>query len=163
RIMQRCADIVSNTSNITGLLSTDAEILEERLQSMKDKLAEFKLRGSQSGGTLLSSNAKWNFTRLSEDPTNALSVAIKDSLARDVVMTFGVPSQLVGLPGQDTYNNIAMARVAFLTDTVMPGYIGLYVAALNLALLPGNGAIIRPDISQLPVMVQGRLQMTETA
>jgi len=163
RILQRCADIVSNSSNITGLLSTDADILEPALEKMKDKLAQFKLRGTESGGTLLSSNAKWTFTRLNEDPASALSVAIKDSLARDVVMTFGVPSQLVGLPGQDTYNNIAMARVAFLTDTVMPGYIGLYVAALNLALLSSEDAIIRPDISQLPVMVQGRLQMTETA
>jgi len=163
RILQRCADIVSNSSNITGLLSTEADVLKPALQDMKDKLAQFKLRGPESGSTLISSKAKWSFTRLSEDPGNALSVAIKDSLARDVTMTFGVPSQLVALPGQDTYNNLALARIGFLTDTVLPGYINLYVAALNLALLMGDDAVIRPDISQLPAMVQGRLQMVETA
>lgn len=163
RILQRCADIVSNSSNITGLLSTEADVLKPALQDMKDKISQFKLRGPESGGTLLSSKAKWSFTRLSEDPTNALSVSIKDSLARDVIMTFGVPSQLVGIPGTDTYNNLINARVGFLTDTVLPGYVNLYVAALNLALLAGDDAVIRPDISQLPAMVQARLQMVETA
>jgi phage portal protein BeeE len=99
-----------------------------------------------------------------EDPSAALSVSIKDSLARDVVMTFGVPTQLVGLPGTDTYNNLGMARVGFLTDTVLPGYVNLYTAGLNHALLSVNGgAAIEPDLDRLPAMIAARLQLTETA
>lgn len=162
RVLQRCADIVSNSSNITGLLSTEAEMTQTKVQEIKDRIMQFKTGQVQSGGTLVTANAKWNLTRLSEDPATALSVEIKDSLARDVVMTFGVPTQLVGLPGTDTYNNLAMARVGFLTDTVLPGYIGLMVSGLNHALMR-NGAKIQPDIEHIPAMVAYRQQMVETA
>jgi phage portal protein BeeE len=163
RILQRCADIVSNSSNITGLLSTDSDLLQKTLDDIKQGLERFKLNGKESGGTMVAANAKWNLTRLSEDPSTALSVEIKDSLARDVVMTFGVPTQLVGLPGQDTYNNMAMARVGFLTDTVLPGYINLYVAALNHALLHQSPATIRVDIAHIPAMAAARLQLVDIA
>lgn len=163
RVLQRCADIVSNSSNITGLLSTEQEIAKKALEDIKAKITRFKTGNNESGGTLVTANAKWNLTRLSEDPASALSVEIKDSLARDVVMTFGVPTQLVGLPGTDTYNNLAMARVGFLTDTVLPGYINLYVAGLNHALMNGNGARIIPDVEHIPAMIAARQQMTEMA
>jgi len=162
RVLQRCADIVSNSSNITGLLSTESEMAKKEVMNIKDKINAFRTGKAESGGTLVTANAKWNLTRLSEDPGQALSVAIKDSLARDVCMTFGVPTQLVGLPGQDTYNNMALARVGFLVDTILPGYIGLYVAGLNHALMR-NGAEIRPDIEHIPAMITARQQMTEMA
>lgn len=163
RILQRCADIVSNSSNITGLLSTESEIAKKAVEEIKDRITQFKTGRNESGGTLVTANAKWSLTRLSEDPASALSVEIKDSLARDVVMTFGVPTQLVGLPGTDTYNNIALARVGFLTDTVMPGYINLYVAGLNHVLMNGSGAQIVPDVEHIPAMISARQQMTEMA
>ena len=162
RILQRCADIVSNSSNITGILSTEKELSQGKVQDVKDRINMFKTGRTESGGTLVTANAKWNLTRLSEDPAQALSVAIKDSLARDVVMTFGVPTQLVGLPGSDTYNNIALARVGFLTDTILPGYIGLYVAGLNHALM-SSGAEIRADVEQIPAMIRARQDMTDMA
>jgi phage portal protein BeeE len=163
RILQRCADIVSNSSNITGVLSTEQEMNQKAVQDIKDGLDRFKLNGRESGGTMVTANAKWMLTRLSEDPSTALSVEIKDSLARDIVMTFGVPTQLVGLPGQDTYNNMAMARVGFLTDTVLPGYINLYVAALNHALLNDSTATIRVDVAHIPAMAAARLQLVDIA
>jgi phage portal protein BeeE len=163
RILQRCADIVSNSSNITGLLSTETEIAKGAIEEIKSKINQFKTGQTESGGTLVTANAKWNLVRLSEDPSQALSVEIKDSIARDVVMSFGVPTQLVGLPGTDTYNNLAMARVGFITDTVLPGYINLYTAGLNHALMNGNGALIIPDVEHIPAMIAARAQLTTTA
>jgi len=162
RILQRCADIVSNSSNITGLLSTESEIAKGAVKDIKDRISQFRTGQSESGGVLVTANAKWNMTRLNDDPASALSVAIKDSIARDVVMTFGVPTQLVGLPGSDTYNNLAMARVGFLTDTVLPGYIGLYVSGLNHALMT-SGAQIVADIEHIPAMIRARQDMTDMA
>jgi len=163
RILQRCADIVSNSSNITGLLSTEKELHQKVLDEVRAQLDRFKLTGKESGGTMIAANAKWSLTRLSEDPASALSVEIKDSLARDVCMTFGVPTQLVGIPGTDTYNNLINARVGFLTDTVLPGYINLYVAALNHALMHQSGSEIRVDVTHIPAMAQARLQLVDIA
>ena len=163
RILQRCFDIVSNSSNITGLLSTEAEMAEAAVKKIKERIQQFRTGRGDSGGTLVTANAKWEMTRLSEDPATALSVEIKDSLARDVAMTFGVPTQLVGIPGQDTYNNLALARVGLLTETVLPGYVSFYVAALNLALMRDFEAEICPDIGAIPSMAASRLQLVDTA
>jgi HK97 family phage portal protein len=162
RILQRTADILSNSSNITGLLSTESEIAKAAVQEIKNRIAQFKIGNAESGGVLVTANAKWNMTRLNDDPTSALSVPIKDSIARDVVMIFGVPSQLAALPGQDTYNNLAMARVGFLTDTVLPGYINLYVSGLNHALM-SSGAEIVADVEHIPAMIRARQDMTDMA
>jgi len=162
RILQRCADIVSNSSNITGLLSTESEIAKGAVKEIKDRISQFKTGQSESGGVLVTANARWAMTRLNDDPASALSVEIKDSLARDVVMTFGVPTQLVGLPGSDIYNNLAMARVGFVTDTILPGYIGPYVAGLNHALMR-SGAQIVADVEHIPTMIRARQDMTDTA
>ena len=163
RILQRCADIVSNSSNITGLLSTEKELHQKVLDEVRAQLDRFKLTGKESGGTMIAANAKWSLTRLSEDPASALSVEIKDSLARDVCMTFGVPTQLVGIPGTDTYNNLINARVGFLTDTVLPGYINLYVAALNHALMHQSGSEIRVDVTHIPAMADQLLRSSRHA
>lgn len=163
RILQRCADIVSNSSNITGMLSTESELSKKAIEEIKDHINKFRTGQEQSGGTLVSANARWSLTRLSEDPSSALSVQIKDSIARDVAMTFGVPSQLLALPGTDTYNNLAQARVGFVTDCILPNYIGLYVSGLNHALMTNgngaNGAEIKPDVENIPAMIAGRRDM----
>jgi hypothetical protein len=61
---------------------------------------------------LVTANAKWTLTKLTEDPSAALSTDIKNSLARDICSTFGVPSQLMGLRGSETaYNSTVQARL----------------------------------------------------
>lgn len=162
RVLQRCADIVSNSSNITGVLSTETELAKGAVEEIKRRIEQFKTGKLESGSTLVTANAKWNMVRLSEDPAQALSVEVKDSLARDVVMTFGVPTQLVGLPGSDTYNNLAQARVGFLTETILPAYIGLYVHGLNHALMK-NGTRIVPDVENVPSMIAFRRELIEMA
>lgn len=162
RVLQRCADIVSNSSNITGLLSTESEIAKNAIQEIKDRIQQFRTGSSQSGGTLVTANAKWNLTRLSEDPATALSVEIKDSLARDVAMTFGIPTQILGLPGQDTFNNLAEARVSLYTNCVL-GYIELYVGGLNHSLMGNNGAQVVPDTEHIPAMIAYRQTLMKTA
>src|SRR4029077_17006791 len=105
RVMQRGADIVSRTANVTGVLSTETELDQGSVDTVSGKLREFQAGGIRSGDTLVLANAKWTFTRMSEDPSTILSAEVKDSLARDVVAMFGVPPQLVGIPGRDTYDN----------------------------------------------------------
>jgi len=162
RILQRSADILANASNITGLLSTESEMAKTAVQEIRQRIDQFKTGREKSGGTLVTANARWNLTRLSEDPAAALSVPIKDSIARDIAMTFGVPTQLVGIPGSDTFNNVQLARVGLVNDTVLPGYVNLYVAGLNQALMK-NGAHIEVDLEGIPSMAAARGLLTDQA
>jgi phage portal protein BeeE len=163
RILQRAADIAGNNSNIGGILATDGEMAEANLLEIKGKLQEYTTGERQSGGTLVTANAKWTLTKLTDDPSSALSVDIKNSLARDVCACFGVPIQLMGLPGAETaYNATVQARVGLLSDTVLPSYVNLFVAGLNHVLMP-NGARIVADVDNVPTLMSWRQTLTESA
>jgi phage portal protein BeeE len=81
---------------------------------------------------------------------------MKDAIARDVV-------NVVGIPGSDTYANLVHARVGLLSNTVLPSYIGLYVAELNRAFMSTSSARIAPDIDQVPAMMAYRRELTKAA
>ncbi len=163
RILQRAADILGNSSNISGVLAAEGELTEGSLTAVKNKLSEFKTGAAQSGDVLVTANAKWTLTKLNEDPPSALSTDIKNSLAADICACFGLPLQLMGLPGAETaYNATVQARVGLLSDVVLPSYVALLVAGLNHA-LTRNGARIVPDIDHVPALMSWRQTLTESA
>jgi phage portal protein BeeE len=47
-------------------------------------------------------------------------IAAKHSSARDIALAFGVPPQLLGIPGDNTYNNLKEARIALWEQTIIP-------------------------------------------
>lgn len=170
RILQKAADIAGNASNVTGVLSSATDLDQTEVTKVKDKLDEFKTGGAQSGNTLVIANAEWKFARLSEEPSSVLSVDIKDSLARDVCAIMGVPSQLMSIPGSQTYANYETAMKAMITETVIPMYLGPLVEELTRTLLRGSAAgredrtaksVVAFDIDAWPAMVLARLQLAE--
>lgn len=44
----------------------------------------------------------------------------KNSAARDIASAFGVPPQMLGIPGDNTYSNLKEANVAFYRQTIIP-------------------------------------------
>lgn len=172
RILQKAADIAGNATNISGVLSSATDLDQTEVLKVKDKLDAFKTGGSQSGNTLVVANAEWKFARMSEEPDSVLSVEIKDSLARDICAVMGMPSQLMSIPGSQTFANYETAMTAFITETIIPMYLGPLVVELTRTLLRGaTGAVrgARPDarvafdIDAWPAMVKARLQLADTA
>ena len=45
---------------------------------------------------------------------------MKHSAARDIALAFGVPPQMLGIPGDSTYSNYKEARNAFWEETILP-------------------------------------------
>lgn len=171
RILQKAADIASNASNISGVLSSATDLDQSEVLKVKDKLDQFKTGGQQSGNTLVVANAEWKFARMSEEPDSILSIEIKDGLARDICAVLGVPTQLMGIPGSQTFANYETAMTAFVTETIIPMYLGPLVSELTRALLRGAAGVrgTRPDasiafdIDAWPAMVKARLQLADTA
>lgn len=170
RILQKAADVAGNASNVTGVLSAEADIDQTQVNAVKAKLDEFKTGGRNSGDVLVVANAQWKFDRLTEDPSKILAVEIKDSLARDTCVVMGVPAQLVSIPGSQTYANYEMAMTAFITETIIPRYLGPITHEMTRGLLrtPQAGAQSRTafitfDIDAWPAVVRARLALAETA
>ena len=71
----------------------------------------------------------------------------KHSAARDIALAFGVPPQLLGLPGDSTYSNMQEARLALWEETILP-LLDTTKDALNNWLAPLYGAALEIDYDQ---------------
>ncbi|CAK6538214.1 MAG: Phage portal protein BeeE [Candidatus Midichloria mitochondrii] len=47
-------------------------------------------------------------------------ISAKHSSVRDIALSFGVPPQLLGIPGDNTYSNLKKARIALWEQTILP-------------------------------------------
>ena len=87
-----------------------------RLKGMIDE----NFSGAQNSGKpmILEGGLEWREMSLSPKDMDFLDC--KHSAARDIALAFGVPPQLLGIPGDNTYSNLKEARVALWEQTVIP-------------------------------------------
>lgn len=74
--------------------------------------------GRQGRPMLLQGGLKWVQMMLTAIDIDWLKG--KEASAREVAIGYNVPEQLVGVPGQQTYNNYREARMALYEDAVLP-------------------------------------------
>jgi HK97 family phage portal protein len=67
---------------------------------------------------LLEGGLEWQEMSLS--PRDMDFIDAKNSAARDIALAFGVPPQLLGIPGDNTYSNLIEARIALWEQTILP-------------------------------------------
>jgi HK97 family phage portal protein len=76
---------------------------------------------------------------------------------RAICRVFGVPSQLLNIPGDNTYSNYEQARLALYEETVMPN-LDLWLDALNSWLVPcyGNNLSLVMDEDKISALAPRR-------
>ena len=67
---------------------------------------------------LLEGGLEWKDMSISPKDMDLLNS--KFSAARDIALAFGVPPQLLGIPGDSTYNNMHEARLTLYENTIIP-------------------------------------------
>ena len=91
----------------------------EQFNRVKGMIDEYFCGPGNAGRPiLLEGGLEWKEMSLS--PKDMDFISSKHSSARDIALAFGVPPQLLGIPGDNTYNNLKEARMAFWEQTVMP-------------------------------------------
>lgn len=75
----------------------------------------------------------------------------ENKMARRIAFAYGVPPQLVGIPGDNTYANYKEARESFWEDTVT-WYLQLLQSELNNWLLPDDKFYLKPMLDDSPAM-----------
>jgi HK97 family phage portal protein len=89
---------------------------------------------------------------MSWTPADMDFIAGKHAAAREIALAFGVPPQLLGIPGDATYANYREANVAFWRGTVVP------LARKTAAALTGwlgarfPGTRIEADLDAVPAL-----------
>lgn len=107
--------LLDNGCRPSGVLS--GEITPDQALMLKSQLEEGFAGSSKSGRPLVIGNLKWEQTGLSPQDMDYLEA--KNSTARDIASAFGVPPQMLGIPGDNTYNNMKEARLSFYENTIM--------------------------------------------
>ena len=162
--MKWMQSLLQNSARPSGALTTKDEstLSEENFNRLKAQI-EDQYSGSNNAGRpmLLEGGIGWQQMGLS--PVDVGIIETKYSSARDVCLAFGVPPQLLGIPGDNTYSNYAEARLAFWEDTVIPlihrvskdwtKWLGPYFGDLE----------IKPDLDQVPAIVDKRMTLWQMA
>jgi HK97 family phage portal protein len=112
-------------------------LTESQRQELKRAMDE-AFSGSKNAGRplLLEGGLAWQEMGMTNKDMDFIEA--KNSAARDIALAFGVPPQLLGIPGDNTYSNMQEARLAFWEDTVLP-LLDTVTDALNNWLVPRYG------------------------
>ncbi|MCP5361690.1 MAG: phage portal protein [Hyphomicrobiales bacterium] len=107
---------------------------DEQFTRLRHQIDE-QFSGAANAGRplLLEGGLEWR--DMSHSPREMDFIEAKHSAARDIALAFGVPPQLLGIPGDNTYSNLAEARLAFWEQTILP-LLDQVIGAFNAWLLP---------------------------
>ncbi len=151
--------LLDNAARPSGALVYDAgdgaTLSAEQFQRLKEEM-EAGFQGAANAGRpmLLEGGLKWQAMSLS--PADMDFVATKAAAAREIALAFGVPSMLLGLPGDSTHANYKEANKALWRLSVLP-LAGAILAAMREGLAPWfEGAVLEVDMDMVPALVEDR-------
>lgn len=156
--------LLQNSARPSGALvmKNDGVLTPEEFNRVKAQIEE-QYSGARNAGRpmLLEGGLDWKAMGLS--PTDMGIIEAKLSAARDIALGFGVPPMLLGIPGDNTYSNYKEARLAFWEDTVIP-LLQLIIEDWNAWFgQVYDGVELRPNLDEIPAIVDKRTQLWEMA
>lgn len=114
--------LLTNGARPSGALivkNNNGFLSDEQFDRLKEQLQE-KYSGSNNSGRplLLEGGIEWQ--EMSISPKDMDFVASKNAAAREIALSLGVPPQLLGIAGDNTYSNMQEARLALWEETIIP-------------------------------------------
>lgn len=105
--------VVKGSDNNPGCLN------DEQFLRLKNQIDDHYIGALNVGRPiLLEGGLEWKEMSLS--PKDMDFINTKNSAARDIALSFGVPPQMLGIPGDNTYSNMAEARLSLWEQTILP-------------------------------------------
>jgi HK97 family phage portal protein len=155
--------LLQNSARPSGALVTKdgEELSEENFNRLKAQIEE-QYSGASNAGRPMLLEGGLDWRQMGMSPSDMAILETKFSAARDVCLAFGVPPQLIGIPGDNTYSNYAEARLAFWEDTVIP-LLDMIAADWNAWLAEPQSVELRPDLDQVPAIADKRQVLWDMA
>ena len=155
--MKWMQSLLQNSARPSGALqaSGDNALTDEQFARLKTQI-EDQYSGAKNAGRpmVLEGGLTWQAMGLS--PSDLALLETKYSAARDVSLAFGVPPQLLNIPGDNTYSNYEQARLAFYEDTVIPLINRVSTSLSNWLGVEQDQVELRPDLDQIPAIAEKR-------
>jgi HK97 family phage portal protein len=150
--------LLQNSARPSGALkvSGDTPLSDEQINRLRTQMDE-QHQGAKNGGRPMLLEGGLDWVQMGMSPSDMGIIETKYSAARDVALSFGVPPQLLGIPGDNTYANYAEARLAFWEDTVIP-LVGMIAEDWN-ASIADEGTELQPDLDKIPAIADKRMTL----
>jgi HK97 family phage portal protein len=112
------------------ILTFEQNLSEEQFNRINSRMNEKHAGGANAGKNLILEGKNATAVAYGYSPTDMNLIEGNRELARRISLGYGVPPQLLGIPGDSTYSNYESARLAFWEETVF-FYLNLLKTELN--------------------------------
>lgn len=160
--MQWVQSLLQNSARPSGALKSESELSDDQFHRLKAMIEE-QYTGSGNGGRPMLLEGGLDWVGMGQSPADMQIIDTKNSAARDIALAFGVPPQMLGIPGDNTYSNYQEARLAFWEDTVIP--LARRIAdEWTIWLGPQFGDLrIKPDFDRVPAIAEKKQTLFDIA
>lgn len=133
-----------------------SSLSEDQVRRLREEMDQlYQGKGNAGRPLVLEGGLDWREMSLS--PKDMDWLAGRDTAARDIALAFGVPAQLIGIPGSQTYANMSEARLAFYEETILP-LLTKTIAAFDRWLMPlfDEGMYLDFDLDDISALTARR-------
>jgi HK97 family phage portal protein len=131
-------------------------LTDDQFQRLKAEL-ETAYQGAVNAGRPMVLEGGLEWRSMSYTPSDMDFENLRNAAAREIALAFGIPTMLLGIPGDNTYANYREANLTFWRQTVLP-LVAKTARALTRWLAPRFGETCRIafDADQVHALVQDR-------
>ena len=150
--------LLDNEARPSGALvysTAGGNLTAEQFDRLKTELEEGFSGASNAGRPMvLEGGLDWKAIALS--PRDMDFIEAKNAAARDIALAFGVPPMLLGIPGDNTYANLAEANRALWRQTLIPLVLRVAEDLSNWLSPAFGGAVIKADFDGVEALAEDR-------
>lgn len=114
--------LLQNGARPSGALivkDSNGYLSDEQFERLQAQLSE-KFTSNNNAGKPLLLEGGLGWQEMSINPKDMDFIQSKNAAAREIALAFGVPPQLLGINGDNTYSNMQEARLALWEETLIP-------------------------------------------
>lgn len=132
--------LLDNSCVPSGVIQAENALTDEQFARVKQQISEDYSGTRQAGKPIVLDNGM-SWTQMGTNPKDMEFLENRRENSRAVALAFGVPPQVLGIPGDSTFSNMEQAKLALWEETVIPMLTAI-LDALNNWLAPMFG----PDL-----------------
>jgi HK97 family phage portal protein len=149
--------LLDNAARPSGALvySAGQNLTEDQFNRLKEEL-EANFSGAANAGRPMVLEGGLDWKTIALTPRDMDFIEARHAAARDIALAFGVPPMLLGLPGDNTYANLAEANRALWRQTLIPLVIRVASELGNWLGPAFDGATVVPDFDGVEALAEDR-------
>jgi len=156
------ASLLANYARPGMLLKFEFTMGPEQKKDFRDQLREL-YSGRSAGNTFILDGPGNNTAEpFGFSPTELDFANTSVNTMRRIGLNFGIPSQILSIPGSQTFANYEEARQAMYEDTILP-YLQYLLGELNYWLYDESDLIILPNMETIAALAPRRAKLWERA